>query len=128
MNYDSKNNIIIISYHNTNVDLIKEGEIINITDIKDSFIIGEKKINNIDVEDGVAYLSTSFGLILIDLLNEEIIDTYKIGANGSFEGINDCYIDDTCIFVGHTGGVYYTDKNSNTLFDFNMLDQTSFSF
>ncbi len=119
MNYDSKNNIIIISYHNTNVDLIKEGEIINITDIKDKLIIGEKKINNIDVEDGVAYLSTSFGLILIDLLNEEIIDTYKIGANGSFEGINDCYIDDTCIFVGTTGGVYYADKNSNTLFDFN---------
>ena len=119
MNYDSKNNIIIISYENTNVDLIKRNEIINITDIKDKLIIGEKKINNIDVEDGVAYLSTSFGLILIDLLNEEIIDTYKIGENGVFEGINDCYIDDTCIFVGTTNGVYFADKNANTLFDFN---------
>ena len=35
MNYDSKNNIIIISYDNTNVDLIKGDKIINITDIKD---------------------------------------------------------------------------------------------
>ena len=49
-----KNNIIIISYLNTNVDLIKGDEIINITDIKDKLIIGEKKINNIDIEDGVA--------------------------------------------------------------------------
>ena len=120
MNYDSKNNIIIISYLNTNVDLIKGDEIINITDIKDKLIIGEKKINNIDIEDGVlAYLSTSIGLILMDLLNEEIIDTYKIGENGNFVGINDCYIDDTCIFVGTTDGVYFADKNSNTLFDFN---------
>lgn len=119
MDYDSKNNIIIISYDNANVDLLKGDEIINITDIKDKLIIGDKRINNIDVEDGVAYLSTSFGLILIDLLNEEIIDTYKIGEDGVFEGINDCYIDDTCIFVGTTEGAYYADKNSNTLFDFN---------
>ena len=53
------------------------------------------------------YLSTSIGLILMNLLNEEIIDTYKIGENGNFEGINDCYIDDTCIFVGTTSGVYF---------------------
>ncbi len=119
MNYDSENNIIIISYHNTNIDLIKGDQIINITDIKDKLIIGEKKINNIDIEEGVAYLSTSFGLLLMDLKKEEIIDTYKIGENGNFVGINDCYIDDTCIFVGATDGVYFADKNSNTLFDFN---------
>lgn len=119
MNYDSENNIIIISYHNSNIDLIKGDEIINITDIKDKLIIGEKKINNIDIEEGVAYLSTSFGLLLMDLKKEEIIDTYKIGENGNFVGINDCYIDDTCIFVGTTDGAYFADKNSNTLFDFN---------
>ena len=119
MNYDSENNIIIISYHNANIDLIKGDEIINITDIKDKLIIGEKKINNIDIEEGVAYLSTSFGLLLMDLKKEEIIDTYKIGENGNFVSINDCYIDDTCIFVGTTDGAYFADKNSNTLFDFN---------
>lgn len=119
MNYDAENNIIIISYYNTNVDLIKGDEIINITDIKDKVIIGEKKIHNIDIEEGVAYLSTSFGLLLMDLKKEEIIDTYKIGENGNFVSINDCYIDDTCIFVGTTDGVYFADKNSNTLFDFN---------
>ena len=57
MKYDSENNIIIISYLNTNVDLIKGDEIINITDIKDRLIIGEKKINNIDIESEY-YLST----------------------------------------------------------------------
>ena len=119
MNYDSENNIIIITYYNTNVDLIKGDDIINITDIKDKFITGEKEIHNIDIEEGVAYFSTSFGLLLMDLKKEEIIDTYKIGENGNFVGINDCYIDDTCIFVGTTDGVYFADKNSNTLFDFN---------
>ena len=113
MNYDSKNNIIIISYLNTNVDLIKGDEIINITDIKDKLIIGEKKINNIDIEDGVAYLSTSIGLILIDLLKEEIIDTYKIGENGNFVGINDCYIDDTASLLVLLGSLV-ADKNANT--------------
>ena len=45
----------------------------------------------------------------MDLKKEEIIDTYKIGENGNFEGINDCYIDDTSIFVGNEG-VYFKIK------------------
>ena len=119
INYDSENNIIIISYHNCNIDLIKGDEIINITDIKDKLIIGEKKINNIDIEEGVAYLSTSFGLLLMDLKKEEIIDTYKIGENGNFVGINDCAINDTSILAATTDGLYYADINSSFLFDFN---------
>ena len=119
LSYDKINKIIIISYNNCNIDLIKDGIVTNISDIKEKLIIGEKIINNIDVFDDVAYLSTSFGLLLLDLIKEEIKDTYKIGENGNFVSINDCYIDDTCIFVGTTDGAYFADKNSNTLFDFN---------
>ena len=117
--YDKENKIVVIAYNNTNIDLIKDGSFINITDIKLKDIFGEKKINNIDIKDGTAYLSCTFGLVLLDLKKEEIKDTYKIGENGNFVGINDCYIDDTCIFVGATDGAYFADKNSNTLFDFN---------
>jgi len=119
LSYDKSNKIIIISYNNCNIDLIKDGIVTNISDIKEKLIIGEKTINNIDVFDDVAYLSTSFGLLLLDLIKEEIKDTYKIGENGNFVGINDCYIDDTCIFVGATDGAYFAYKNSNNLFDFN---------
>ena len=117
--YDKENKIVVIAYNNTNVDLMKDEGIINIPDIKLKEITGNKEINNITINNDIAYLSCSFGLVLIDLEKEEIKDTYKIGESGNFVGINDCYIDDTCIFVGTSDGAYFADKNSNSLFDFN---------
>ena len=119
MSYDHENKIIIIFYNNTNIDLIKNNNIINIPDVKNKLILGEKKIHNTVIEKGIAYTSTSFGLLLVDLVNEEIIDTYKIGEDGNTFNINDCYIDDTCIFVATNNGVYFADKNSNALFNNN---------
>ena len=83
--YDKENKIVIIAYNNTNIDLIKDEDIINIPDIKLKDIFGEKKINNIYINNGIAYLSCSFGLVLLDLGKEEIKDTYKIGEGGNFD-------------------------------------------
>ena len=117
--YDKENKIIIIAYNNTNIDLIKGESFVNITDIKLKDIFGKKKINNIYINNGIAYLSCSFGLVLLDLENEDIKDTYKIGEGGNFVGINDCSINDTSIFAATTEGFYYADVNSQSLFDFN---------
>jgi len=119
MDYDNENKILIIAYKNCNIDLIKDGKIININDIKLKEIFGNKKVNNIIVKDGIANLSSTFGLILLDLKKEEIKDTYKIRDNDVFLEINDCFINDTSIFVGTSKGVYFGDVNSNTLFDYN---------
>ena len=109
----------VITYENCNIDLIKNNQIINISDIKRKEITGLKLINNITLRDGIAYLSCTFGLVLVDLENEEIKDTYKIGQNGNFEGINSCTFNSNNIFVASEGGVYYADKNSSSLFDYN---------
>ena len=119
MGYDSENKIIILTYKNCNLDLIKDGNIININDIKLKEIFGEKSINSIYIYDDIAYLSCSFGLVLLDLKKEEIKDTYKIGEGGNFVGINNCAINDTAIFAATTDGFYYADINSQLLFDYN---------
>lgn len=122
--YDIDSKITIITYENCNIDLLKNNTIINISDIKRKEIIGNKLINNIIIKEKIAYLSCTFGLVLLDLENEEIKDTYKIGQNGDFEEINSCAFNNRNIFVASDGGVYYADKNSSNLFDFNswMLD------
>ena len=122
--YDLDSKITIITYENCNIDLLKNNTIINISDIKRKEIIANKLINNIIIKEKIAYLSCTFGLVLLDLENEEIKDTYKIGQNGDFEGINSCAFNSSNIFVASEGGVYYADKNSSSLFDFNswMLD------
>ena len=67
VSYSSKLNLLIITYNNCNIDIVSDNEITNISDIKRKEIAGLKEINNINIKDSVAYLSTSMGLILVDL-------------------------------------------------------------
>ena len=117
--YSAALEITVITYENCNIDLIKNNQIINISDVKRKEITGLKLINNITLRDGIAYLSCTFGLVLIDLENEEIKDTYKIGEGGDFEGINSCAFSNINIIVATTGGVYVANINTTNLFDFN---------
>ena len=117
--YDQDSKITIITYENCNIDLLRNNIIVNISDVKRKEIVGEKLINNVIIKEKLAYLSSTFGLIVVDLENEEIKDTYKIGQNGNYYGINSCAFDNNNIFVASEGGVYYADNNSSTLFDFN---------
>ena len=117
--YSEELKITVIIYENCNIDLLKNNTIINISDIKRKEIIGNKFINSIIIKEKIAYLSSTIGLVLIDLENEEIKDTYKIGQNGNFEIINSCAMDSDNIYVASNGGVYYAEKNSTSLFDFN---------
>ncbi|MBK7139670.1 MAG: hypothetical protein IPH74_11860 [Bacteroidetes bacterium] len=66
--FDSINNILVIAYNNSNLDIIKNGRVINLPDIKNKIIVGDKKINHIFVHNGIAYLSAGFGLLKLDLI------------------------------------------------------------
>jgi hypothetical protein len=81
--YCSSLNTLVVAYSNTNVDLIKGSDIINIPDIKRKQIQGNKTINSILIVDKLAYLACGFGIVVIDLAKNEIKDTYYIGSAGS---------------------------------------------
>jgi len=82
MNYSAAYNTLVIAYTNANIDLVKDNTIINISDIKRSSILGNKTINNIYFIGQYAYLSCGFGIVVLDVVKEEIHDTYYIGSNG----------------------------------------------
>ena len=116
--YSKTLKITIITYENCNIDVIKNNKIINISDIKRKEITGVKLINNITLREEIAYLSCSFGLVVIDLDKEEIKDTYKIGLNGNFAEINGCAYNDSKIYVASSTGLFSADINSSSLFDY----------
>jgi len=83
MNYSKENNTLVIAYSNANIDLIKNNSIINISDIKRKPILGNKTINSIYFIGKNAYLCCGFGIVVLDIVKEEIRDTYYIGKDGS---------------------------------------------
>ena len=117
--FANDDDITIVVYKNCNIDLIKNGQIINISDIKRKEITGVKEIYNITIKEKILYLSCSFGLVLVDLEREEIKDTYNIGnINGMFEVRGCAFLGDS-IIAATSNGVFYADVNSMSLSDFN---------
>ncbi|MBN2172567.1 MAG: hypothetical protein JW731_00445 [Bacteroidales bacterium] len=102
-------NTLLIAYENTNIDLVKGNTIYNMSDILNSGAVTpeEKIINNLMFIDNLAYLSCGFGIVVLDIENEEIKDTYYIGPNGSHIEVYDLTYNDTSFFAGTENGIYY---------------------
>ena len=76
-------------------------------------------INSISFYNGSAYLSTNIGIIVIDLSQLLISNTYIIGSTGSPVNINSTAFDGTNIYAATHEGVKYAPLNSPNLSDFN---------
>lgn len=119
MRYNPHTNMIFIGYSNTNIDIINsEGTIINISDIKNKNILGNKNINDVYFIDDKAYICCSFGIVLIDLNRMEIKETYIIGNNGSYLNVNDITLYNDKLYAATSNGIYYADYDNKNLVDF----------
>ncbi|MDP4187934.1 MAG: Por secretion system protein, partial [Bacteroidota bacterium] len=83
INYSAENNVLVVAYSNSNIDLITGNRIYNIPDIKNKTIMGNRTINQISFRGTDACLSCGFGIVVLNLARMEIKDTYIIGAGGS---------------------------------------------
>lgn len=70
---------LVIAYNNSNVDILRQENIINLPDIMLQPVPGDKRIRHIAFHGYYAYLSTGIGIIVIDLQKQEITDTYTLG-------------------------------------------------
>ena len=81
--YNDQTGTVVLTYSNANIDLINNLIVTNISDIKRKQILGNKTINSIYCHEKLAYLACGFGIVVLDLVKEEIRDTYYIGPDGS---------------------------------------------
>ena len=79
--YSEYINALVIIYSNANIDILYDDEsIYNITDFKNSNSTF-KKINSISINKDIAYLSTEFGIVVLDLKELKIKNSYTIEKN-----------------------------------------------
>ncbi|NOR88574.1 MAG: hypothetical protein GQ527_13300 [Bacteroidales bacterium] len=116
--YSKDQDVLFIAYTNTNIDLLKDGQIINISDIKRKQILGRKTINNIYFIDEIAYLSCGFGIVLVDVEREEIKDTWYIGDDGNSMEVFDITHQDNIIYAATEDGLRKADLTNTNLADF----------
>ena len=92
--YDSKRGQLILGYKNGNIDIFDGENITNVSDIvRSSQFVGKKRINAIKIYEDVAFLSTGFGIIELDLDNFVVLNTLIIGSNAEEIEVYDVDID-----------------------------------
>lgn len=118
--FSKEYNTLVIAYTNTNIDLIKDGNIINISDIKNKQILGNKFINDIYISGNLAYLACGFGIVVLDVDKVEFPDpTYYIGDEGSQVNVLGVTIGHDSIFAATETGIYHARLDSPNLADYN---------
>ena len=76
MRFNESNNVGMIGYSSGNLDVLKNGVLTNFDVIYRSTIAGSKKINNISIYNDVAFVSCDFGVTVIDLVKNEIDESW----------------------------------------------------
>ena len=96
---------IIIGYQSGNIDLIQDDNIVNMSAILTSSIIGDKSIYQLVAHNDFVYVCTGFGIVVVDLNKNEVKDTYIIGDNNSQVKVWDVHVGQDSIFAATDQGI-----------------------
>lgn len=117
--YNSESDYLLIGYLNGNIDLVKGGNTFNINDIKRSTnILGSKKIISATFEDKLIYVSSGFGIVVINLEKIEIKETILLGENGTESPVNQTLIMGDTLYAAADNGLFYIDINNPFISNF----------
>ncbi|MDB5236458.1 MAG: hypothetical protein JWR44_3451 [Hymenobacter sp.] len=115
--YDSVTKQTVVVYKNTNIDILQpNGRVRNLNDVLRKSIQGRKDVNQVSIGSSKAYMSTSFGLVVIDLVKFEISATYSnIGPGGSLVAVYDAAEADGTLYVATSVGLLRGSLTKNLL-------------
>ena len=78
LGYDLVRDLWIVAYEDGGIDLRSDWGVTNIPDLRIAQVVGSKRIHDITLEGDLAYLSSAVGVIVLDLQNQEIADTWSL--------------------------------------------------
>jgi hypothetical protein len=123
ISWSEENKTLIIAYESTNVDLLKNNIIYNLPDILRKYIPVRKIINKIRTNGRYAYLASSFGIIVIDLVKKEIYDTWKPGIDSDGAEVFDIAFGNDKIYASTVIGIFSADLSNQGLSYFGNWDR-----
>ena len=101
--YNAESKRLIIIYDNGNIDLLStedDSYVINLAQLKNSTIIN-KDVNFVQSSGRYAYICTGFGIVVVDMVDGIIRDSYELGLN-----VKCCALSQKNIFLGTTTGLW----------------------
>ena len=101
---------IVLVYDNGNIDLLStddDADVINLAQLKNSSMQG-REVNSITIHGQLLYLSTGFGVVVIDAEQHVILNTYQLGLS-----VAQCAVTDGYILAATAKGIWRGDRTKN---------------
>ncbi|MCF0052932.1 hypothetical protein LXM25_22885 [Dyadobacter sp. LJ53] len=116
MAFDHEQNLLLLAYRDGNVDLVyldqstQKEEIINWPVFSQNPDLPDNKdIKRIIFHKNLAYLSTGFGIVVLDTKNQQVDETYRyIGTNGTQVTVSDIAFASDSLFAVTSHGMLAT--------------------
>lgn len=118
IDFDKANNQLLIVYNNGNIDIMHSAGVNNVPDLRNKQISTSKNINHIYFRGNMAYLSTDFGILLLNMAKREIADTYIIGPNATELKVTGTTIHNNRIYAVTPNAIFSADANNPNLVNF----------
>ncbi len=110
--HDLATGTTIIGYTNSNIDIFRNTTFRNLPDLYISQISGDKTIYGAFSKQGITYLSTGLGLMLINLTKDEVKETINFFENSNTGVVYNTAIQNDTIYVVTSLGTYRTHTNN----------------
>jgi hypothetical protein len=117
IHYDDSRDQLLVGYADGNFDIIKENNVVNFSRLKNlNTEAGSKRINHIAIHGNFAYLSVDYGIVVFDLNQLEIKETWRnLGAAGVDIKIVESTFQNDSIYVATEKGILVGNLNDNLL-------------
>ena len=121
--FDRRNEVLIISYDNGNIDVVRHDKLINIRDVKDKSMSGSKRLRNCRSFGDIAYFVYPFGIVMIDLKELMITDTWFTKRENRQLVPTDVAIWNQRCYVSTEEGLFSMPLTSPVISDFSQWDK-----
>lgn len=106
---------LIIVYRSGMIDILRKGIITSIPDIRNKYIPGVKEIYGGAVYGSRVLLSSSFGIVVIDVRGRYVADTWRPGPDGETNSVNESVILGDRLFAATDRGIWSAPLNRQGL-------------
>lgn len=104
---------LVILYNDYNIDLLSpNGNVVNMPAYKNTSMTDDKTVNSLDISGNYAYLSTSFGIVQLNVADASFTNTYRLGFR-----IDYSYTDGGYLYAASSTNGIYRGLMTNNLLD-----------
>ncbi len=124
--YSEEYKTLVIAYSNGNIDLLRKGNVYNISDLKRKEISG-KTVHSITTNGRYAYLACDLGIVVVDMKKDEISDTYVIGDEGAYMSVYKVVVQGDSIYAQTQSDIRSAKYSNRNLVDYKQWSKRTYS-